>query len=534
MRFIRLQQQDQGFILPALIGFIIIIAILMACVIEVISSNTEMIGSGVKSQEAFNIAEAGVNYYLWHLEHNPTDFKDGQSTPTNPGTLGYGPYVHQYIDNNGINEGTYTLWINPQGSGSSIATITSIGKVTGSNYTRTISAQIGSPSYASYAVASDSALWFGSTENADGPVLSNQGVRMDGPNDDTVSSSNVSYVPPNNLGGDGNSHPGVWCSSSVTTPINCNTRSTANWLYPVPSLDFNGISSSLCTMKKAAFANYAATASLATLSNACSQTPTTLTDAYLPQRSTTGTYTTSKGYLIQLDTNGTYDLYDVNAENDTLTPYTSALTLVLVSTDNPIPSSGVIYAEDNVWVRTNPTFHGRVNIGAGRLANTDDYGDIVIADNLLYSTKNGADAIGLVAQDSVLIAPYAPPATGSFSYEVDGALIAETGEVWYPGTYRSNSNECTRGWTNSNQTLTLYGAIAENQTWTWGWVDGNSPCGDAVKDNNGDEFNGDYFSGFEFDTTEYDYNMLYTPPPSFPLTSTYNILSWREVLTSPV
>ncbi len=26
---------------------------------------------------AFQIAEAGVNYYRWHLAHNKTDYKDG-------------------------------------------------------------------------------------------------------------------------------------------------------------------------------------------------------------------------------------------------------------------------------------------------------------------------------------------------------------------------------------------------------------------------------------------------------------------------
>ena len=529
MKIINLKQSKEGFILPAIIAFMVVIGIISVVAIEVISTNTGIIGNGIKSQEAFNIAEAGINYYLWHLSHNPNDFKDGQSTPTTPdATLGYGPYTHNYVDNNAITEGTFTLWINPQGGGSTIAKIRSIGKVTGSNFTRTIDAQIGSPSYASYAVASDSALWFGNTETADGPVESNQGIRMDGPNTDTVSSSNLTYVPSYELGGDGNSHAGVWCSASVTSPVNCNTRSKTNWLMGAPSLDFNGVTGSLCTMKKTAFLSDSSTAALASQSNACSQTPTTRTAAYLPQRSTSGSYSISKGYLIQLNTNGTYDLYYVNAENDTLTPYTSALTLQSVATGISVPSSGVIFAEDNVWVRTNPTFHGRVTIGAGRLA-TSTNADIVIADDLLYSTKNGSDSIGLVAEDSVIIAPYAPPATGSFNFEVDGAIIAQSGEVWYPGTYRSNSNACTRGWTSSNQTYTFYGAIATRQTWTWTWLDGSGSCGDAVRDNT----SGQYISGIENNSSQYDYNLLYTPPPSFPITSTYNVLSWREVLTKP-
>ena len=40
--------------------------------------------------QAFAIAEAGIEYYRWHLAHAPLDFTDGStSTP---------PYVHPYYD----------------------------------------------------------------------------------------------------------------------------------------------------------------------------------------------------------------------------------------------------------------------------------------------------------------------------------------------------------------------------------------------------------------------------------------------------
>jgi hypothetical protein len=421
------------------------------------------------------------------------------------------------------------LYINPAGSGSTLVTVRSIGEAAGTTITRTVQAQIGSPSFASYGVVSDSALWFGSNETANGPVDSNQGIRMDGPNTSTVSSANQTYVPSSELGGDGSTaHPGVWCNTSVTTPVNCNTRAKSDWSYPVSAVDFNQVTSSLCTMKKVAFAADSSTSALATQSNACTQTPTNRTAAYLPQRSTT--YSQTRGYLIQLNTNGTYDLYYVNAENDQAATYSSALTTQAVATGIAIPTGGVIYAEDNVWVRSNPTFHGRVTIAAGKLAasNSSSYANIVIADDLLYSTKNGNDAIGLVAQNSVIVAPYAPPASGAFTYEVDGALLAETGEVWYPGVYRTNTNRCTRGWTASNQQMLFYGSVATRQTWTWSWLDGSSQCGDAA-----DDTTYGYISGFDNNTTQYDYNLEYNPPPSYPVTSGYNFISWREVLTHP-
>lgn len=515
--------------IPALLSIIIAFSIMGTALIELTITNFTVTGNIVKSQQALNVAEAGLNYYMWHLNHNATDYKDGGTTPSTPDpSLGYGPYVHTYIDTNGTNQGTYTLWIKPAGAGSTMVTVRSIGQALGSGTTRTVEAQVGSPSFASYAVVADTALWFGNTEAANGPVLSNQGVRMDGQSTSTVSSANATYVPPYSLGGDGSSHPGVWCHPSVTTPVNCNTRSKSAWTYPVPLVDFNQVSSSLCTMKKVAFTSDSSTASLASLSNACSQLPTTRTSAYLPRRSST--YSLTRGYLVKLNTNDTYDLYYVNGENDQNTPYTAALTLQSVATGIAVPDSGVVFAEDNVWVLSNPTYHGRVTIAAGRLTSTNSstYANIVVAGSLLYSTKDGSDSIGLVAQDSVILAPYAPPSSGAFTFEVDAALLAQNGEVWYPGRYRTNSHRCTRGWTNSNQTFLFYGSVASRQTWTWTWLNGGYSCGDAAYD----PAQG-YISGIEHNTTQYDYNLKYAPPPSYPLTSGYNILSWREILTHP-
>ncbi|MDO8509759.1 MAG: hypothetical protein Q7S24_01300, partial [bacterium] len=38
---------------------------------------------------AFQIAEAGVNYYRWHLAHNKTDYTDGTGLA--------GPYLKEYV-----------------------------------------------------------------------------------------------------------------------------------------------------------------------------------------------------------------------------------------------------------------------------------------------------------------------------------------------------------------------------------------------------------------------------------------------------
>ena len=40
--------------------------------------------------KAIQIAEAGIDYYRWHLAHNKTDYQDGTGGP--------GPYIHQVFD----------------------------------------------------------------------------------------------------------------------------------------------------------------------------------------------------------------------------------------------------------------------------------------------------------------------------------------------------------------------------------------------------------------------------------------------------
>ena len=532
-----LSLQQNGFILPTIISFIIAALIITGAVLEIIDANLSTVNTNVQSQMAFNIAEAGVNYYLWHLSHNSTDYYDGTGTCTgvskySPTPPGCGGYVHNYIDDNAVNEGTFTLYIQAQGAGSTIVNVRSIGQVKGTNIIRTIQAQIGAASFASYGVVSDSALWFGNTESATGPVHSNQGVRMDGPNSDVVTANNATYTPAYANGGCAGSNcsePGVWCDPSVLSP-NCNTRSKTDWIYPTATVDFGQVTSSLCTMKQIATNNNAA--------NACSQTPTVRTAGYLPQICTTGSgnscsFSTTRGYLIELNPTGTYNLYTVNNENDTLANYSAALAPQLVASNITIPASGVIFAEDNVWVRSNPNFHGRVTIGAGRLAQANNNANIVIADHLLYSTKNGSDAIGLVAEDSIYVAPYAPTA---FPFEIDGALLAEAGSVTFgergnlgsgQASYRSNPSACVQGWTNPNQVFNFYGSVATRQTWTWTWLV-NAHCGNAVFD----PVNG-WISGVENNNTQYDYNLLYSPPPSYPITSGYNIISWREILTHP-
>ena len=87
--------------------------------------------------------------------------------------------------------------------------------------------------------------------------------------------------------------------------------------------------------------------------------------------------------------------------------------------------------------------------------------------------------------------------------EIDAALIAKNGRV---GRYYYNAschpyNERTK--------IRLYGMIATNQRYGFAYTDN---------------------TGYEIRNITYDGNLLYGPPPSFPLTSDqYSTISWREL-----
>lgn len=521
-----LPHNEAGFTLPTVLSFIIAMSIITSTAMMVVMNNLTSSGIIIGRQQALHIAEAGVNYYLWHMAHNSSDYRDGNTTPATPdANLGYGPYVHDYVDANTQKKGTFTIWIKPSSFGSTVATIRSMGK-TNDGVTRTLEARIGAASFASYGLLADVEFWFGDSETANGPVFSNQGVHMDGPNTDTVGSANDDYVPKVSYGGDGSTKNGVWCSASVINP-NCVTRDKSNWLYPRPTIDFNQVTGALCTMKKVAFANDTSTAGYANQNNPCNLAPAARTSAYIPRYSSSS-FSTRRGYYIQLNANNTYDLYRVSNEDDTQTDYTTALTRTVVETGIALPTSGVIFVEDNVWVRTASTFTGRVTIAAGRLGNDTNAADINIAGEVRYGAKNGTDAIGFVAENDVLIAPYAIPRTGAFTFEIDAAALAQSGSVTYPDVYKVNSSRCTRGWVNPDQKFVYYGSVATRQYWTWNFTRGGA-CGDAVYSPSLNR----YISGVRQTSTDYDYNLYYAPPPSYPITGGYDILNWREVITKP-
>lgn len=104
--------------------------------------------------QAFASAEAGLEYYRWHLAHFPSDLTDG--------TGHTGPYAHTIRDAFGNTVGTSTLSITGDvycGTTTSV-TITSRGTSANPAYTQTLSARYAKPSIAAQSYISTPALNF--------------------------------------------------------------------------------------------------------------------------------------------------------------------------------------------------------------------------------------------------------------------------------------------------------------------------------------------------------------------------------------
>ena len=438
-------------------------------------------------EQAFQIAEAGVNYYQWHLAQYPSDYQDG--------TGHAGPYGHTFTDKDGNVIGSYTLTITPPLVGSTKVEIVSKGTVTvNSAIHRTIDAVLAVPSLAQYSVVANDNLRFGSGTNVYGPIRSNFGIHFDGVAYNTISSALSSYVDPDTS----TTQFGVYTQVSPADPqppASVPNRSDvfkAGRQFPTTAVDFTGLLSNLQQLQTIAAAS----------GNNYSQ-------------SQYGGHA-ALGYHVVLNTNNTFTLYIVTAlvsapsgcsnsatqwgtwSINTQVPYNGTVS----ASTYTVPSAGVLFFQDHVWVdgQINGT---RLTIAAGKFPEVSGSDpNITINSNLLYTNFNGTDVLGLIAQGNVNVGLVSPD-----TLTIDGALVAENGRV---GRFYYSSS-CRIGGTNyyTRSALNLNGMIATDLRYGFAYTDG---------------------TGYTTRNISYDANLLYSPPPSFPLaTSQYQMISWKEV-----
>jgi len=465
MRYINLQKDKQGYAIVYLIVIIFIFSTMLLPIVNLLALKLKVIRSTIDKEEALQIANAGINYYQWHLAHFPTDYQDGTGSA--------GPYVHDYIDLDTQKMiGQYSLVITPPLTGSTIVTIQSAGWTTNNpNAKRIITARYGVPSLAKYAFLSNSIVWIGDTESVSGEMQSNNGIRFDGNGNAPIGSAKTTYTCTSNQGcSPPTTKDGIWGSA---------TQTVKNlWQFPVPVVDFSSLTSDLSNMKSAAQS----------------------AGIYLPP-------STKSGYSLVFKSTGKVDIYkvtkitnnqptgwDVNGvAHDEDTDYS---TRSIIFSNKALPSNGIIYIEDKVWVEG--TIAGKIMIAAAKLPyNPNDNMTIYIPNNIVYNVKDGSNMLGLLAQKDIVVSYNAPN-----NLEVDAALIAQNGsaQFFYYPNHKKNS-------------ITIYGSIMTYGQWTWSWVNGSNQL----------------VSGYANTSSIYDSNLLFGPPPSFPLSASgYQQMDWKS------
>lgn len=434
----------------------------------------------INRSHAFAIAEAGIEYYRWHLAHAPADYQDGTGQP--------GPYVHDYHARDGRLLGQYSLEVTPVPN-TGLVRIRSTGTVAGDSSTaKVIEVLLGKPSLARYAVAANSAMRFGEGTEIFGEVFSNGGVRFDGVAHNTVGSAQATYDDPDHAGA---SEYGVHTHLTTTDPLppaalpDRTDVFQGGRAFPLPALDFAGITQDLAALK-----------ALAT--------------------STSGLYvgpSNAAGYELILEPAGTYDLYRVTSLRTPPTGCTNAQSQAgwgtwsvqnrtLVTSNGVLPSNGVIFVEDHLWV-SGQVANRRLTVASGRFpVNSATYTSITVNEDLTYAAYDGTAATALIAQNNLNVGM-----VSDTDLRIDAALVAQNGRVgryYYQGPTGSRCSPY-----HARTRLTSFGSIITNGRYGFAYTDGT---GYATRD------------------LTYDASLLFAPPPGFPLASDqYELLSWEEV-----
>jgi hypothetical protein len=431
---------------------------------------------------ALRIAEAGVDYYRWHLAHDPNDFQDGSGQP--------GPYIHDYYDKNGNIIGQFELDIIPPPQGSTVVTITSTGKLTAnSTVEKSVRVRMGRSSLVRFAAVSNTDLYFPVGTEVFGPVHSNGGIHFDGIAHNVVTSARASYNDPEHSG---NVEFGV---HTHVVPVDPEPPSAvpsrpdvfyAGRQFPVPAVDFTGLTSDVATIKS--------------------------------QAQSGGSYFGPsgqgfEGYHIVLKTDDTFDLYkvtkQVNMPNGCINVKGQqdwgswSIDQEQFIQNYPFPANGVIFVEDFLWI-DGQIDGARLTIAAGLLPeNPSKLKDIIVNNDLLYTNYNGTDVIGLIAQGDFSIGWVSED-----DLRIDAAIISQNRRIGrnYYRPPSGNQPRCSPHHIKS--VITLYGILASYDEYGMSYSDG---------------------TGYLQRNIIYDPNLMFSPPPSFPTDSQYSQISWEEV-----
>lgn len=422
----------------------------------------------VSSEQALSIAEAGIEYYKWHLIKSPGDYRDGTEED--------GPYIHEYKDPQGDVVGEYSLDIAPPTQANPIITVSSTGKTKKhQKVKRKITAQFGQVSLTAFAFVHNVNLWFGEEVTVNGPVFSNGGIRQDGVNTSTIQSSKATYTCGLETGC---THPeikpGVWGKGGPQEL----------WEFPVTPIDFSAINANFGVLKISAQDG----------------------GLYLAPSG-------DQGYHIVFNSNGTFSVYKVTGtdyyngytlEDGCETLYQKITSEVLLGNTYSISDTNLVFVEDDLWIEG--TIKGKITVAAAKFPLETYKTTIWLPNSLIYFAKDGNHNLGLISQNDIIFNRDVPEV-----FEVNGALLAQEGRIT---RHHYNYFSCKTpgaGTDLMKEEFIFYGSMISGKSAYWNFSSGpKSPA-----------------CGFQTATITFDPDLANSPPGFFPATQLRQI-GWKE------
>jgi hypothetical protein len=379
---------QDGYVLIVVMLVLVVIGMMAATLMTAVAVNQQHVRRDRSFTESLEVAEAGLNRYLWMVAAGESCEQNDFAIP-GASTSNIHKVTSTVTDQSGKSKGSYTMEVEPPSSTNASLRVTITGRGASSvNVPRTITATIGRPSFSEYVMLTDDPINIGGpvTRQWWGKTHSNTQVQMDTYNiNDMITSASSSY----------NGNNGVY---STIAAVRDHANSKLLWEFPVPKVDFATVTADFERLNNMATNAGSAYAKVA---------PITTNGAH--------------GWYIKLGPGSTYQVAKVTGEYESYNYNVGGAewggylryayyTGQAGSLSPPIqyPPNGVIFVNDNVWVEgTGVTT--RITIAAsGQFNSPASTVDINIVGDTTYAALDGKAAIGLVAQRNIKIPMYAP------------------------------------------------------------------------------------------------------------------------------
>jgi len=454
----------KGVVTTYVLVFGAIFSLILASTLGFILLQFKQSSQKVAWAESLHIAEAGLNHYRWCLNNEV-----GDNCALNK----------EYTDAEGNLIGEFSLEISSQTQCGQTTwrEITSTGWTTDfPEVDRKLKAAYARESVANYAYLLNDNVWAGADREVRGLYHSNGGIRMDGENQSLVTSAKETWICTESFG----CSPPEEKQGVFTTTDNSNPDL---FEFPVTSFDFAGITVDLAEIKS-------------------------LTEPYPEQYywpPVTEIDPEGKGYHVVFNQDGSFDVWIITALQATLAysleegwHYDYFEIKEEYRYKGPIsidPNCSLIFFEDNLWPEGK--IKGKVTVASADLIASTEDTDIILSDNINYTTLEGTDGLGLIAERNILIGPDSPD-----KMELRGIFIAQKGHFGR-NHYLDNIKE----------SLEINGSIVSNGRVGTKWTSG-----------------GQVISGYLKRENYIDTNLIYNPPAFVPrTTSDFKLIGWEEI-----